>query len=71
MLWNGACISCAVDSERITPGTSRSSTGHAALSRNHDILYLDWAGVEVLGLAATETVVQIEHLCRERVHRVS
>jgi len=32
----------------------------------HDILYLDRAGVEALGLAAAETVDQIEHLCRER-----
>jgi ornithine cyclodeaminase/alanine dehydrogenase len=36
------------------------------LSRNHDLLYLNRASVEALGLAAAETVDQIEHLCRER-----
>jgi ornithine cyclodeaminase/alanine dehydrogenase len=36
------------------------------LSDHSKLLYLDRATVESLGLTAVETVLQIEHLCRER-----
>ncbi len=36
------------------------------MSPNREILYLDRANVESLGLTAAETMDQIEHLCRER-----